>query len=143
MKKLSLLLVFALFLTSCGKEKKEVKTTADTTKTEVKTEVKEVKATISDKVKVNIGKELFTAKGCIACHQVDKKVVGPALQDIAKMYADKKGNMFDFLKGKADAIVDTDPGQVAVMKTNITGVLKDMKDEEIKALADYIASTAK
>ena len=28
---------------------------------------------------------------CLACHQVDKKVVGPAYQDIAKKYAGQSG----------------------------------------------------
>lgn len=89
------------------------------------------------------GKGIFTSKGCVACHQLDKKVVGPALQDIAKIYAEKKGNMVKFLKGNADAIVDTDPAQVAVMKANITGILKDFSAEELQAVAAYIRSTAK
>lgn len=89
------------------------------------------------------GKDLFTAKGCVACHQVDKKLVGPALQTIAKVYADKKGNMVKFLKGNADAIVDTDPGQVAVMKANITGILKSFSAEELQAVTAYIRSTVK
>lgn len=31
-------------------------------------------------------KDLATKSGCMACHQVDKKVVGPAFADIAKKY---------------------------------------------------------
>ncbi|MDR1967705.1 MAG: c-type cytochrome [Burkholderiaceae bacterium] len=30
---------------------------------------------------------LAKAKGCLACHTVDKKLVGPAYKDIAKKYA--------------------------------------------------------
>ena len=30
---------------------------------------------------------LATAKNCMACHAVDKKVVGPAYKDVAKKYA--------------------------------------------------------
>ncbi len=33
---------------------------------------------------------LATAKGCMACHSVDKKVVGPAFKDVAKKYAGDK-----------------------------------------------------
>lgn len=33
---------------------------------------------------------LATAKNCMACHAVDKKVVGPAYQDVAKKYAGDK-----------------------------------------------------
>ena len=32
---------------------------------------------------------LAQAKGCTACHQVDKKVVGPAYNAVAACYADK------------------------------------------------------
>ena len=33
---------------------------------------------------------LATAKNCLACHAVDKKVVGPAYKDVAKKYASQK-----------------------------------------------------
>jgi len=33
---------------------------------------------------------LAKAKNCLACHTVDKKVVGPAYKDIAKRYAGQK-----------------------------------------------------
>ena len=32
---------------------------------------------------------LATAKGCTACHQIDKKVVGPAYGQVATCYANK------------------------------------------------------
>ncbi len=31
--------------------------------------------------------DLARSKGCMACHAVDKKLVGPAYRDIAKKYA--------------------------------------------------------
>lgn len=34
--------------------------------------------------------ELATAKGCLGCHAIDNKVVGPAYRDIAKKYAGDK-----------------------------------------------------
>jgi cytochrome c len=34
--------------------------------------------------------ELATKKACMACHAVDKKVVGPAYKDVAKKYAGQK-----------------------------------------------------
>lgn len=33
---------------------------------------------------------LAKAKGCLACHSVDKKVVGPSYKDVAKKYAGDK-----------------------------------------------------
>jgi cytochrome c len=34
---------------------------------------------------------LATAKNCMSCHNVDKKVVGPAYKDVAAKYRDDKG----------------------------------------------------
>lgn len=33
---------------------------------------------------------LATAKNCMACHAIDKKLVGPAFKDVAKKYAGDK-----------------------------------------------------
>ena len=33
---------------------------------------------------------LATSKNCLACHAVDKKVVGPAYKDVAKKYVGQK-----------------------------------------------------
>ncbi len=38
------------------------------------------------------------------------------------------------------AIVETDPGQVAIMKANLDGFVKDLKQEELEALAAYMRS---
>jgi cytochrome c len=60
----------------------------------------------------------FEGKGnCIACHNVDSKLIGPSLQDIAKIYKEKKRNMISFLKGESEAIVD--PEQYEVMAANL------------------------
>lgn len=34
---------------------------------------------------------LAQSKGCLACHQVDNKVVGPAFKDVAAKYKDDSG----------------------------------------------------
>ncbi|MGE0499248.1 MAG: c-type cytochrome, partial [Ramlibacter sp.] len=34
---------------------------------------------------------LATSKNCMACHAVDKKLVGPAYKDVAAKYAGDKG----------------------------------------------------
>ncbi|WCM86783.1 c-type cytochrome [Acidovorax sp. NCPPB 3576] len=33
---------------------------------------------------------LATSKNCMACHAVDKKLVGPSFKDVAAKYADQK-----------------------------------------------------
>ena len=40
---------------------------------------------------VHADEALAKSKNCLACHTVDKKVVGPAYKDIAKRYAGQKG----------------------------------------------------
>jgi len=37
------------------------------------------------------GQTLAASKGCLSCHGVDAKIVGPAYKDIAKKYAGDKG----------------------------------------------------
>jgi len=88
-----------------------------------------------------LGKQIFEGQGnCISCHQVDQKVIGPSIKEIAKIYKDKKGDMVTFLKGNAEPIVD--PSQFAVMKTNLP-ITQTMSDEELKAIESYIYSNLK
>lgn len=89
----------------------------------------------------DLGNEIFHGKGaCIACHKPDVKLVGPSLQDIAKIYKDKNGDMVTFLKGEAEPIVD--PTQYALMKPNLE-ITKTFSDEELKALEAYVYSHLK
>ena len=89
----------------------------------------------------DLGKEIFNGKGaCIACHKPDVKLVGPSLQDIAKIYKEKNGNMVSFFKGAGEPIVD--PTQYALMKPNIE-ITKTFSDEELKALEAYVYSHLK
>ena len=90
---------------------------------------------------VELGKEIFEGKGnCVACHQIDKKVIGPSLQEIAGIYKSKNADMVTFLKGEGEPIVD--PSQYEVMKANFA-LTKAMSDEELKALEAYVYSHIK
>lgn len=129
MKKIALI-GLAILVFSCKKESQEPfgKPTETTETAEVK----------SPEV---LGKEIFEGKGnCVACHQVDQKVVGPSIKEIAKIYKDKNGNMVGFLKGEGEAIVD--PSQFAVMQANLE-ITKTFSDEELKAVEAYIYSNLK
>ncbi|MEZ4853155.1 c-type cytochrome [Flavobacterium sp.] len=87
---------------------------------------------------VNEGKKIFEGKGtCSACHQPSAKIIGPSLQEISKIYKDKKANMVTFLKGEGEPIVD--PSQYDVMKTNFA-ITKQMSDQELYDLQAYIYS---
>jgi len=43
--------------------------------------------------------QLAQSKNCMACHAVDKKVIGPSFKDVAAKYKDTKGAV-DLLAGK-------------------------------------------
>lgn len=141
MKKMFLAItVTALFLTSCGDNKKEeVKKEAETNVEAVTEEVKEVKSdAVIAEDQFALGEKLFAEKTCVSCHQLDAKVVGPSIKEIVKIYDEKNGNIVQFLKGNDPAIVDTDPGQVAIMKANLDGFVKDLSGDELQALAAYM-----
>ncbi len=88
-----------------------------------------------------LGKSIFEGKGnCVACHRIDEKLVGPSVQEMAKIYKTQNGDMVSFLKVEAKPIVD--PSQYEVMKTNLA-LTKEMSDEELKGLEAYIYSTIK
>lgn len=116
--------------------KKEEKTTIDNSQIST-----EESATSAIKTPEELGKEIFEGRGnCTSCHQVDQKVIGPSIQEIAKIYKDKNADIVTFLKGKGEPIVD--PSQFAVMKTNFP-VTQAMSDDELKALETYIYSNLK
>ncbi|WP_321573678.1 c-type cytochrome [Nitrogeniibacter aestuarii] len=78
---------------------------------------------------------LVKEKGCMACHAVDKKLVGPAYTDVAKKYA-----------GQADAeAVLTDKvkkGGAGVWGTIPMPPQAHVKDEEIQAIVGWILNGA-
>ncbi len=77
--------------------------------------------------------ELLTKSGCMACHQVDKKVVGPSYKDVAKKY---KGDAAaaDKLAGKVKKGGSGVWGQVP-MPPNAA-----VKDDDIKTMVKHILS---
>src|SRR6187402_1339447 len=97
MKKILFLSAF-LALASCKKEQEPFgKSTETTTESYSEGESAEVKTPEA------LGKSIFEGKGnCVSCHQVDQKVIGPSIQEIGKIYKDKKGDIVTFLKGNAD-----------------------------------------
>lgn len=80
--------------------------------------------------------DLAKKSNCLACHTADKKLVGPAYQDIAKKYAgqkDAEAKLFDKVKkGGVGAW-----GQVP-MPPNAA-----VKDEDIKTLVKWVLAGAK
>ena len=77
--------------------------------------------------------ELAKKHNCLVCHQVDKKVVGPAYKDVAAKYANDKtaeAKLFDKVKKGGVGVW----GQVP-MPPNAT-----VPDADIRALVKWILS---
>jgi len=137
MKKIKFILTIAcafVVLISCKNNSK----TESSTIPKVKAAPKEVKAAPKVDLVAN-GKALFTSKTCITCHKVDSKLVGPALQTIAKTYKAKNASLLKFFKGESKSIVD--PAMAAIMQANVQSITKPMNDADLKALEAYIMST--
>jgi cytochrome c len=80
--------------------------------------------------------DLAKKNNCLACHMVDKKLVGPAYQDVAKKYAGDKtaeAKLFDKVKKGGAGVWGTIP-----MPPNST-----VKDDDIKTLVKWILAGAK
>ncbi len=76
---------------------------------------------------------LATAKGCLACHQVDTKVVGPAYKEVAAKY---KGNA-----GALDTLVKkVKAGGVGVWGQIPMPPQAAATDEEIKTIVKWVLS---
>jgi len=135
--------IFAIStLTSCGGGEShdtapEAEAAVEAAVEEVVEEATEEVAEETAVVDTEAGKEKFTASGCVACHQVDVKTVGPSIKDIATAYADNKEGLAGFLNGEGEAIVD--PAQAAVMAPQ-TEVTKAMEEGERSSIVDYIMS---
>ncbi|MBI5899581.1 MAG: c-type cytochrome [Rhodocyclales bacterium] len=79
-------------------------------------------------------KDLATKSGCMACHAVDKKLVGPAYQDVAKKYkASDEAMLVDKVKkgGKGNW------GQIPMPPND------KLKDEDLKTLVKWVLGGAK
>ena len=76
--------------------------------------------------------QLAKQKGCMACHDLKAKKVGPAFADVAKKYAGRK-DAVDYLAGKIKKGGSGVWGSVPMPPQNVT-------DAEAKQLAQWILS---
>lgn len=75
---------------------------------------------------------LLRKSGCFACHQVDKKVIGPALKDIAAKYKGSAGAV-DMLAKKVRA-----GGSGVWGTTPMAPAPATVSDADLKASISYI-----
>ncbi len=81
------------------------------------------------------GAELAQKNGCMACHGVDKKILGPAYKDVAKKY-----------KGNADAVAMMSK-KIKDGSTGVWGSIPmppngpKVSDADIKIMAEWVLAT--
>ncbi|MBI1965442.1 MAG: c-type cytochrome [Betaproteobacteria bacterium] len=76
---------------------------------------------------------LAKASGCLACHTVDKKLIGPSYKEIAGKYRKDKGAEANLIK-KVKAGGKGVWGEVPMMPN------AHVKDEDIKTIVQWILS---
>ena len=81
-------------------------------------------------------KDLATKSACMACHAVDKKLVGPAYQDVAKKYAGDK-------TAEAKLVEKVKKGGSGVWGPIPMPPNAAVKDEDIKTLVKWVLAGAK
>lgn len=79
---------------------------------------------------------LATQSGCMACHQVDAKVVGPSYKDVAAKYKGQDGAV-DTLTAKVIAGGVGNWGEVPMPPK---GGRMDVSDDDIKTIVTWIMS---
>ena len=79
------------------------------------------------------GERLVLKNGCLSCHKVDKKIVGPAFRDIAK----RKGNSLAVLM---HSIKNGSKKKYVSSKGAVMPAFKKLSDADIKTIAQWILS---
>jgi cytochrome c len=79
------------------------------------------------------GEALATRNGCMACHTVDKKVVGPGFKDVAAKYRSDKG-------AAAKLAQKVKQGGKGVWGEMLMPPNTHVKNEDIKAMVAWILS---
>ncbi|HZV54799.1 MAG TPA: c-type cytochrome [Rhodocyclaceae bacterium] len=80
--------------------------------------------------------DLAKKSNCLACHTADKKLVGPAYQDVAKKYAGDKS-------AEAKLVEKVKKGGVGVWGNVPMPPNANVKDEDIKTLVKWVLAGAK
>lgn len=77
---------------------------------------------------------LAKKSGCLACHQVDAKVVGPAYKDVAKKYAGDKGAVDKLTK----KVIAGGKGTWGEIPMPPKGGNAAVKDEDIRKIVAWV-----
>jgi cytochrome c len=89
--------------------------------------------------------DLAKANGCTACHQLDKKVIGPAYGQVAACYASKDAKKLEANKAAlAKHVIEGGAGVFGAIPMPAHPQLKDgAKNAELKKIIDWIMKDVK
>jgi cytochrome c len=82
--------------------------------------------------------QLAKRSGCLACHTLDRKIVGPGYRDVAKRYQGVRGAEAKVV----DSITNGGSGKWGEISMPPKGSNPNLSPAEIKALADWILEGA-
>lgn len=102
----------------------------------VLTVVQAPETAVAPKVSMHSGESLFNANGCVACHGVENKKLGPSVVAVANKYADK-ADANAYLAGKIKA------GSSGVWGDIPMPAQSHLSEEDLKALSDWFLSRKK
>jgi cytochrome c len=83
---------------------------------------------------VTADENLAMKSGCLACHKVDVKLVGPSYKDVAARFADNP----DAKKILTDAVVKGSVNAWGPIPMPAKGGRADVSDEDIGKIVDWI-----
>ena len=75
--------------------------------------------------------KLAQSTGCMTCHGVDKKLIGPSFKDVAQKYRNDKG-------AEAALVMKVKKGSSGVWGATPMPPNAHVKDEDVKALVQWI-----
>jgi cytochrome c len=81
----------------------------------------------------NANEKLAQASGCLTCHGIDKKIIGPAYKDVANKYRGSK-------TAEAELIKHVKGGSTGVWGDIPMPPNAHVKDEDIKTLVEWVLS---
>jgi cytochrome c len=89
--------------------------------------------------------DLAKANGCTACHQLDKKVIGPAYGQVAACYANKDAKKLEANKAAlVKHVIEGGAGVWGQIPMPAHPQLKDgAKNEELKKVIDWVMKDVK
>jgi mono/diheme cytochrome c family protein len=86
------------------------------------------------------GEQLFTSRGCAGCHQIDAKLIGPALKGVTTL---RSYEWFTHMVLRPDSMIANDPDAKALFAEYGTPMVNmGATADEVRALFEYLRQHA-